>query len=82
MELYARAAALGSSQAHFHLGNIYREGGDLKKAKIHYEAAAMAGHEVARVNLGNMEFELVKELVKESIKESVMESVKDLIIML
>ena len=55
LELYARAAALGSSQAHFHLGNIYREGGDLKKAKIHYEAAAMAGHEVARNNLGSME---------------------------
>jgi hypothetical protein len=28
----------------------------LKKAKIHYEAAAMAGHEVARYNLGCMDF--------------------------
>jgi TPR repeat protein len=37
---------------------------DSKVAPCHYEAAAMAGHEVARVNLGNMEFELVKELVK------------------
>jgi TPR repeat protein len=30
-------------------------GGELKKAKIHYEAAAMAGHEAARCNLGTME---------------------------
>jgi hypothetical protein len=27
----------------------------LKKAKFHYEAAAMAGHEVARFNLGCLE---------------------------
>jgi TPR repeat protein len=27
----------------------------LKKAKIHYKAAAMAGHEDARYNLGTME---------------------------
>ena len=35
---------------------MYREGGDMKKAKFHYEAAAMAGHEVARYNLGCMEY--------------------------
>jgi TPR repeat protein len=29
--------------------------GDLKKAKFHVEAAAMAGHEVARCNLGILE---------------------------
>ena len=52
LELYTRAAALGSSMAHFHLGNIYHEGGDSKKEKFHYEAAAMAGHEDARYNLG------------------------------
>jgi hypothetical protein len=34
---------------------MYREGGELKKAKIHGEAAAMAGHEGARNNLGSME---------------------------
>jgi TPR repeat protein len=51
-ELYARAANLGSSEAHYNLGNAYRERGDLKKAKIHTESAAMAGHEVARYNLG------------------------------
>jgi hypothetical protein len=31
------------------------KGGDLKKAKFHYEATAMAGLEVARFNLGVME---------------------------
>jgi tetratricopeptide (TPR) repeat protein len=55
LELWKQAAALGSSHAHFHLGNEYRQGGDLKKAKIHYKAAAMAGHEDARYNLGTME---------------------------
>ena len=50
MELWKQAAALGSSHAHFNLGAYYKQGGDLKKAKIHYEAAAMAGHEFARYN--------------------------------
>jgi TPR repeat protein len=52
IELYVRAAELGNRKAHYELGVYFREGGDLKKAKIHYEAAAMAGHEVARCNLG------------------------------
>ena len=60
IELCTHSSKLGSSQAHCYLGNESHEGGDLKMAKFHYEAAAMAGHEVARVNLGNMEFELVK----------------------
>jgi len=30
-------------------------GGDLKKAKFHYEATAMAGDENARYNLGGLE---------------------------
>jgi hypothetical protein len=55
MELYARAAELGCSKAHYQLGGLYHEGGNLKKAKFHWEAAAMAGHEVARCNLGNRE---------------------------
>jgi TPR repeat protein len=42
-------------KAHYNLADIYYEGGDLKKAKFHYEAAAMAGHEQARSNLGSME---------------------------
>jgi TPR repeat protein len=55
LELWKQAAALGSSHAHFHLGNEYRQGGDSKKGKFHFEAAAMAGEEVARYNLGCME---------------------------
>jgi TPR repeat protein len=58
MELYARAAELGSSKAQYFLGNMFNEGGDSKKAKFHYEAAAMAGHELARNNLGTMEVKL------------------------
>ena len=57
IELWKQAAALGSSKAHYRLGNSYREGGDSKKAQFHYEAAAMAGHEAARCNLGNMELD-------------------------
>jgi TPR repeat protein len=57
IELYARAADLGFSEAHSHLGHMYYDGGDLKKAKLHLEAAAMVGHEVARCNLGSMELE-------------------------
>jgi TPR repeat protein len=56
MELYARAADLGHSKAHNHLGGIYHEGGYLKKAKFHFEAAAMAGHDVARYNIGCLEY--------------------------
>ena len=56
LELWKQAAALGSSMAHYNLGILYHEGGDLKKKKFHYEAAAMAGNEVARLNLGCMEY--------------------------
>jgi TPR repeat protein len=55
MELYARAAELGSIKANCHLAGVYHKGGNLKKAKFHWEAAAMAGYEVARNNLGCME---------------------------
>ena len=58
MELWSQAAALGSSMAHFHLGTNYHREGDLTKAKFHYEAAAMAGNEMARFNLGCMDYEL------------------------
>ena len=57
IELWKQAVTLGSSQAHYRLDNSYREGGDSKKAQFHYEAAAMAGHEAARCNLGNMELD-------------------------
>ena len=59
VELFTQAAKLGSSQeAHYHLGNKYRQRGDSKKAKFHYGAAAMAGYEyeTARFNLGLMEY--------------------------
>jgi tetratricopeptide (TPR) repeat protein len=55
IELYAKAANLGHSDARWNLANIYRQGGDLKKAKFHCEAAAMAGHEIARCSLGIVE---------------------------
>jgi TPR repeat protein len=57
-ELWKQAATLGSSQAHFQLGNDYIGEGDSKKAKFHFEAAAMAGCEHARNNLGYMEYQL------------------------
>jgi TPR repeat protein len=57
MELFTKSAELGFSKAHGHLGDIYFEGGDLKKAKFHFEAAAMAGDDVARFNIGSIEFE-------------------------
>ena len=56
LELYARSAELKFSNAHYHLGTNYHREGDLTKAKFHYEAAAMAGHEGARYNLGCMEY--------------------------
>jgi TPR repeat protein len=37
---------------HCNLGDIYLGVGDLKKAKFHLKAAAMAGNEVSRKNLG------------------------------
>jgi hypothetical protein len=48
MELFTRAADLGYYKARLNIGNFYYRGGDMKKAKFHFEAAAMAGHEVAR----------------------------------
>jgi tetratricopeptide (TPR) repeat protein len=56
IELYARSANLGSSKAHFYLGGVYQEGGDLNMAKFHWEVAAIAGHELARDNLGIMDY--------------------------
>jgi TPR repeat protein len=53
--LWKQAAKLGSSKAHYELGDEYRQGGDVKKAKFHYENAAMAEHEEARCILGIME---------------------------
>jgi TPR repeat protein len=55
MQLMVKAAELGDSNSHNRLGDIYQGAGMLKKAKFHYEAAAMTGHEVARNNLGCLE---------------------------
>ena len=55
IELWKQAVKLDSSDAHYNLGVCFDDVGDLKKAKFHYEAAAMAGHEGARLNLGTME---------------------------
>ena len=42
IELFTRAADLGNIRAHCKLGDVYYgEGGDLKKAKFHFEAAEL-----------------------------------------
>jgi TPR repeat protein len=55
MELYARAGQLGCSKAHNSMADVYTQRGDMKKAKFYLEAAAMAGHEGARCNIGMAE---------------------------
>jgi TPR repeat protein len=56
-DLYAKAAKLDHHKAHYNLADIYHFNEvNLKKAKFHYEAAAMLGCEVARCNLGVMEY--------------------------
>ena len=61
VELYERAAELGSKEAHYSLGCLYGEGTEVEKdtakAIRHYESAAMSGHVLARFNLGCEEFE-------------------------
>ena len=57
IELFTRSSELGYSDAHYNLAVYYYEGGDKKKAKFHNEAAAMAGHEVARNWLACFEFQ-------------------------
>jgi TPR repeat protein len=61
LELWARAAELGSSEAHNAIGDAYLQGLgveiDRKKATHHFEIAASLGHEKARYNLGWIEFE-------------------------
>jgi hypothetical protein len=59
-ELWNQAAELGSSKANFFLGAFYEAEGDSKKATFYYETGAMAGDEVARMHLGNKDFELGK----------------------
>jgi TPR repeat protein len=77
-ELWTQAAKLGSSTAHFKLGICYSQEGDLKKAKFHFEFAAMAGHEVAREMLGLMEG--ISGNMERSIKHCMEQAVKHLTI--
>jgi TPR repeat protein len=66
MELWTTAVALGSSEARCLVANVYDQRGDMKKAKFYFEAAAMAGHEIARYNLGCIEadYENMERAVK------------------
>lgn len=61
LELFHRAAKLGSTEAHCSIGYFYNNGQgvevDMKKARHYYELAAMGGNEMARANLGLMEAE-------------------------
>ena len=58
-ELWTQAAELGSIHAHAGLGDAYMRGAgveqDVKKARYHYEIAAMGGHENARHSLCTIE---------------------------
>ena len=60
VELWERAADLGSKGAHYNLGCLYDIGTDVEKdiakAIRHYEAAAMCGFVFARHNLGREEY--------------------------
>ena len=53
MELWTKAAKLGSSAALYQLGDEYQDGGDLKEDEFH--CGPLAGHEDAISNLGNTE---------------------------
>jgi len=59
LELYHRAAELGSATANSSIGSVYYYGEgveiDLKKAFHYYEVAAIGGNVKARFNLGNHE---------------------------
>ena len=60
IELYERAARLGSKEAHFKLGYLYNEGDDVEKDPVkairHCEAAAVKGDVTARHNIGVFEY--------------------------
>ncbi|KAL7524706.1 hypothetical protein ACHAXR_000682, partial [Thalassiosira sp. AJA248-18] len=59
LELWRRAAKLGCAESHTNLAESYALGEivekDVKKAKYHWELAAMGGNVVARYNLGILE---------------------------
>ena len=59
VQLLLKAIELGSVRAHNALGYMYEEGKvvamDRKKAKYHYQLAAIGGSEESRLHLGHME---------------------------
>ena len=59
LELVHKAADLGTTMAHYYLGQMYLIGNvvqaNCKKAKCHLEIATMAGHVRARYHLGVLE---------------------------
>lgn len=61
VELLKRAIELGSIRAHNSLGCLYYDGDDVpmdkKKAKYHFELAAIGGSEESRYHLGRLEIE-------------------------
>ena len=50
IELFTKSVDLGYSKAHSKLGIIYKKVENMKKAKFHFEVAAMAGHDGAICN--------------------------------
>ena len=60
-EYYTKAAALGNIESHYELTGAYRYGRgvekDAKKEMYHWEEAAIGGHHLARIYLGNHEGE-------------------------
>ena len=63
MELFHRAAELGSIEAHYSLANMYKYGEgvkiDVKSFIYHVEVAAIGGHEFARHYLGHVERQII-----------------------
>ena len=60
LELWKKAAELGSLTAHYSLAAAYMVGNgvskDQKLALHHYKLAAIGGHEIARLNLGSIDY--------------------------
>jgi len=61
IELWQKAAELGSISAHYNLGSLYCDGQgveqDIEKGIQHFKIAAIGGDERGRHNLGSNEFE-------------------------
>ncbi|EJK44136.1 hypothetical protein THAOC_37352, partial [Thalassiosira oceanica] len=61
IELWTEAAALGSVNAHYHLGYTYYHGisveADKPRGIHHWQQAAMKGHVESRHSLGNVEYD-------------------------